>query len=655
MKNLPFAPIAGILTGVVCVTGLFCAAYFFAPSSSPFISYGAPIMSQERTLIPETDSLYDLGTSTKAWREVWLDRLCLTADTCYTALSAGGAFEWTPQSYGVSTSTTLGLLAGMFSVGSSTISNGDLHISGGKISFDADASSAAANSIFRSSNTLVARAGTSGLELRNSGNAVVFKFDGSNNLSAPFLTSNGFVKTSGGTGALSVDTTSYLSSYDAFSHSTNFGATFSASSSPLWARGTPVSLAASSTSWFDQVNVGSTTAGTMATSTFYGNVDVKGYLQNDSISNALVVDSTGGTLVAYTGTTCTNQFVRSLNALGSATCATVGASDVSLANLTATSNGGLLFSGTYNGSTARTIGLDTTSLSSNALVSWSGSVLTATGTPQLTVGNLLATSTTLVSSFQQLLANASTTLQNFTFVNATGTSATTTNFFSTTASSTNLFAQVGTIGTLTLSNSPLGIAAGGSNARSFGTSNGVVAYDGTRLVNFAGCTLIAALFTCSNASTTNLSVGTWLKIPAATDPSVADSGAFAINTTAASSSLRWYDGTAERAAYDTIGPSFTLASTTALIGTTTIPLGFSDRGETWTTYVCNVDQGAADIDFGDGTNWMPMSKLTSTANVVTPASNNTFTLYEARKMRVGSSTPSWNYLTCTVVIRKNAD
>lgn len=38
-----------------------------------------------------------------------------------------------------------------------------------------------------------------------------------------------------------------------------------------------------------------------------------------------------------------------------------------------------------------------------------------------------------------ILANGSTTLQNFTFVNATGTSATTTNFFSTTASTTNQY------------------------------------------------------------------------------------------------------------------------------------------------------------------------------------------------------------------------
>lgn len=67
--------------------------------------------------------------------------------------------------------------------------------------------------------------------------------------------------------------------------------------------------------------------------------------------------STSGALSAYAGTSCTNQFIRSLSGSGAATCATVSSGDVSLANLTAT-DATLTFSGTYNGSTARTIGLN---------------------------------------------------------------------------------------------------------------------------------------------------------------------------------------------------------------------------------------------------------------------------------------------------------
>lgn len=59
----------------------------------------------------------------------------------------------------------------------------------------------------------------------------------------------------------------------------------------------------------------------------------------------------------------------------------------------------------------------------------------------------------------------------------------------------------------------LGIAGGGTNASTFGTTNGNVAFDGTRLVNYAGYTQTASLFTAPNASTTNLTVGTYLQSP----------------------------------------------------------------------------------------------------------------------------------------------
>lgn len=75
------------------------------------------------------------------------------------------------------------------------------------------------------------------------------------------------------------------------------------------------------------------------------------------ITSAIPLTNANGSFAEYAGTSCTNQFVRSLSALGVATCATVSAGDVSLANLTATDTT-LTFSGTYNGSTARTIGLN---------------------------------------------------------------------------------------------------------------------------------------------------------------------------------------------------------------------------------------------------------------------------------------------------------
>lgn len=110
------------------------------------------------------------------------------------------------------------------------------------------------------------------------------------------------------------------------------------------------------------------------------------------LTSAITLTGADGTFAEYAGASCTNQFVRSLSALGAATCATVGSADVSLANLTATDST-LTFSGTYTGATARTIGLNLT----NANV-WTGA-----------------------ATFM-----ASTTLQNFTGRNATTTNATST-------------------------------------------------------------------------------------------------------------------------------------------------------------------------------------------------------------------------------------
>src|SRR3990167_750101 len=76
-----------------------------------------------------------------------------------------------------------------------------------------------------------------------------------------------------------------------------------------------------------------------------------------SITSALPLTQADGSLIEYAGTSCTNQFFRSLSALGAATCATVVAGDVDLADLTAT-DGNLTFSGAYDGSTARTVGLN---------------------------------------------------------------------------------------------------------------------------------------------------------------------------------------------------------------------------------------------------------------------------------------------------------
>ncbi len=77
-----------------------------------------------------------------------------------------------------------------------------------------------------------------------------------------------------------------------------------------------------------------------------------------SVASALLLTNANGSVSAYGGAAgCTNQVVTAISALGTTTCHTIVAADVSLANLTAT-DGSLTFSGSYTGATARTIGVN---------------------------------------------------------------------------------------------------------------------------------------------------------------------------------------------------------------------------------------------------------------------------------------------------------
>jgi len=65
------------------------------------LTFGAPSANYriERTILPETDSYYELGTTTKAWLRIFTDEICLAGD-CQTTWSAGGGEANTASSLG---------------------------------------------------------------------------------------------------------------------------------------------------------------------------------------------------------------------------------------------------------------------------------------------------------------------------------------------------------------------------------------------------------------------------------------------------------------------------------------------------------------------------------------------------------------------------
>jgi len=54
--------------------------------------FGAPSTELvfQKTIIPITDSAFDLGTTSKAWRQGWFDTLCLSGDSCINTWPSGG-------------------------------------------------------------------------------------------------------------------------------------------------------------------------------------------------------------------------------------------------------------------------------------------------------------------------------------------------------------------------------------------------------------------------------------------------------------------------------------------------------------------------------------------------------------------------------------
>jgi len=169
------------------------------------------------------------------------------------------------------------------------------------------------------------------------------------------------------------------------------------------------------------------------------------------------------------------------------------------------------------------------------------------------------------------------------------------------------------------------------------------------------------LFASGTAYLANVTISDTLTLASSTNPTINATGEIGINTTNASSSVRYHDGTAERALYDVQYKTISIVSSTldAYEGKTassTIPLGVaSPHGETWTELICFTDAGTAEIEFGDGTNWMDYYKATTaTTTRDTSLTNGAFTDLEKRYVRVGKLVTA-DTITCSVGIREAAD
>lgn len=254
---------------------------------------------------------------------------------------------------------------------------------------------------------------------------------------------------------------------------------------------------------------------------------------------------------------------------------------------------------------------------------------------------------------------------------------------------------LGTIGTGTWQATDVGVPYGGTGVSTL-TDHGVlvgsgasaitaltVGTNGQLLIGSTGADPVFATLNCANSLTCTTGAGTlqidvdddFLLNTGDTGTGVYDfggatsfelpqdsvvnaSGEVSIDT--ATSSIRYFDGTAERALYDIQYKTFTIASSTldAYEGQTassTIPLGVASiHGETWTEISCFSDAGTVGAEFGDNTNWMDYQPISTTLVTDNSLINNTFTRYEKRYIRVGQAS-SLGSFSCTVGIREDAD
>lgn len=156
---------------------------------------------------------------------------------------------------------------------------------------------------------------------------------------------------------------------------------------------------------------------------------------------------------------------------------------------------------------------------------------------------------------------------------------------------------------------------------------------------------------------------TSIEIVNGTNPTVDASGEIAVNTTAASSSIRFHDGAAERALFTTTDKSLALSSSTLAYlggysgsGTTTMLIGNYLRPITLTNIYCKTDQGTALVRFGDGTNLTEtITCSTSGASDDGSIANSTWTAREDFEISVGTQTSNPGIITITATIRQDAD
>lgn len=558
----------------------------------------APTANIFRNIYPETDSIYENGTSTAAWLRTTSDQFCLTGDSCITSWAGGsgisGAYaSSTFPSFTYASSTyanPMNLLAGSnITITTSTpgqitiastggvsggtngyvtrwtsasalstgkfIDNGTVtgvNATSSSVTFNLQGNAGTANPFVVASST-----GTALLTVSPAGLVTVannLTVSGSANIAKlSNLTSNGFVKTGNGDGTLSIDTATYLTA-----------------------------------------NQTITLSGDVSGS---GETAITTAIGNDKVTEAMlkVVDTPSDEdIFTYESTT-----------------------------------------GDFEWHTPAQLNLLTYSYASSTFPSF-----TYASSAYATVWNLIAGSNVTITTSTPGSITIAASLAGGA-IDGTGTTGFGARFTDADTLAAGKLIDNGTVIGMNATSSTIGFniqGTGGTNV----------------IANFASSTGTSVL-QITAGSQVLVATGARLTIPQGTAPTLSAVGDLAFDTT--SNQLQVHDGTAARAIPLFETKSFTISSSTQDAIGTSIPLEATMAQYTVTAIKCYVTGGTSVVvNLTDGTNAMDTITCgTSVTDDDGSIANATVQVNDKLSATIGTETGSWNFLTITVKRRIDAD
>jgi len=156
-------------------------------------------------------------------------------------------------------------------------------------------------------------------------------------------------------------------------------------------------------------------------------------------------------------------------------------------------------------------------------------------------------------------------------------------------------------------------------------------------------------------------IGAMFAIGTSTNPAIASDNNLAINTTAASSSLRFHDGTAERVLNTDRDKTLFISTSTILsiagsvTGSTTLILNRPSRPETYTKFFCTTNTGTWGFVLGDGTASSSYSSCSTSGVGVDSPSNSSFTMREIEYLQIGPPSANNTIATLVFTVRTDSD